>query len=60
MAEPYVIAYVTLEEAPTMMTNIVDCDPKNLLSASRSNWSSVLRRMANRRYPCFGRYNNEH
>ena len=24
--EPYVIAYVTLEEGPTMMTNIVDCD----------------------------------
>ncbi|OLB10128.1 MAG: DNA-binding protein [Candidatus Rokubacteria bacterium 13_2_20CM_2_64_8] len=24
--EPYVIAYVTLEEGPMMMTNIVDCD----------------------------------
>jgi uncharacterized OB-fold protein len=24
--EPYVMAYVTLEEGPTMMTNIVDCD----------------------------------
>jgi uncharacterized OB-fold protein len=23
---PYAIAYVTLEEGPTMMTNIVDCD----------------------------------
>ena len=23
---PYCIAYVTLEEGPTMMTNIVDCD----------------------------------
>lgn len=23
---PYVIAYVTLEEGPTMMTNIVNCD----------------------------------
>jgi uncharacterized OB-fold protein len=23
---PYVIAYVTLEEGPTMMTNIVECD----------------------------------
>jgi uncharacterized OB-fold protein len=23
---PYVMAYVTLEEGPTMMTNIVDCD----------------------------------
>ena len=25
-AEPYVMAYVTLAEGPTMMTNIVDCD----------------------------------
>ena len=25
-AVPYVIAYVTLAEGPTMMTNIVDCD----------------------------------
>jgi uncharacterized protein len=24
--EPYCIAYVTLDEGPTMMTNIVDCD----------------------------------
>ncbi len=24
--EPYVIAYVTLAEGPSMMTNIVDCD----------------------------------
>jgi uncharacterized protein len=24
--EPYVIAYVTLEEGPTMLTNLVDCD----------------------------------
>jgi uncharacterized OB-fold protein len=24
--EPYVIAYVTLDEGPTMLTNIVDCD----------------------------------
>jgi uncharacterized protein len=24
--QPYAIAYVTLEEGPTMMTNIVDCD----------------------------------
>ena len=30
-AEPqYVIAYVTLEEGVTMMTNIVDCDPESL------------------------------
>ncbi len=25
--EPYVIAYVTLDEGPTLVTNIVDCDP---------------------------------
>jgi uncharacterized protein len=27
---PFVMAYVTLEEGPTMMTNIVDCDPQEL------------------------------
>lgn len=27
---PYVLAYVTLEEGPTMLTNIVDCDPDAL------------------------------
>jgi uncharacterized OB-fold protein len=27
---PYAIAYVTLSEGPTMMTNIVDCDLDNL------------------------------
>jgi len=27
---PYVIAYVTLAEGPTMMTNLVDCDPAAL------------------------------
>ena len=26
----YTIAYVTLEEGPTMMTNLVDCDPDQL------------------------------
>ena len=25
---PYAIAYVTLAEGPTMMTNLVDCDPE--------------------------------
>jgi uncharacterized protein len=29
--EPYAIAYVTLEEGPTMMTNIVDCDLDSLV-----------------------------
>ena len=24
--EPYAIAYVTLDEGPTMMTNLIDCD----------------------------------
>lgn len=28
--EPYAIAYVTLSEGPTMMTNIVDCDVDKL------------------------------
>lgn len=27
---PYVIAYVTMDEGPTMMSNIVDCDPDKL------------------------------
>jgi uncharacterized protein len=27
---PYAIAYVTLREGPTMMTNIVDCDLDNI------------------------------
>lgn len=27
---PYVIAYVTLAEGPTMLTNIVDCDPASV------------------------------
>jgi uncharacterized protein len=31
MPQPYVIAYVTLDEGPTMMTNIVDCDPEALV-----------------------------
>lgn len=28
--EPYTIAYVTLDEGVSMMTNLVDCDPANL------------------------------
>jgi uncharacterized protein len=28
--EPYVIAHVTLDEGPTMLTNIVDCDTDRL------------------------------
>jgi len=30
VAEPYVIAYVTLEEGPTMLTNVVGCDVDSL------------------------------
>ena len=28
---PYVLAYVTLEEGPRMLTNIVGCDPETVL-----------------------------
>lgn len=28
--EPYIIAYVTLAEGVTMMTNLIDCDPDRL------------------------------
>jgi uncharacterized protein len=35
-AEPvYVMAYVTLDEGPTMMTNLVDCDPDTLAVGAR-------------------------
>lgn len=32
---PYTIAYVTLDEGPTMMTNLVDCDPDSLAIGGR-------------------------
>jgi uncharacterized OB-fold protein len=32
---PYVMAYVTLDEGPTMMTNIVDCDPEKIAIGQR-------------------------
>lgn len=32
---PYVIAYVSLEEGVTMLTNIVDCDPDRLRIGDR-------------------------
>lgn len=35
--EPYAIAYVTLAEGPTMLTNIVDCDFDALLVGQRVN-----------------------
>lgn len=28
--QPYVVAFVTLDEGPTMLSNIVDCDPETL------------------------------
>ncbi len=28
--KPYVIAYVTLDEGVTMLTNIVECDPDSI------------------------------
>ena len=35
-AEPvYVMAYVTLDEGPTMMTNLVDCDPDAVTVGAR-------------------------
>jgi len=34
-AHPYVIAYVTLDDGPTMMTNLVDCDPDALAIGQR-------------------------
>lgn len=27
---PYVVAYVRLDEGPTLLTNLVDCDPESL------------------------------
>ncbi|MSQ59865.1 MAG: Zn-ribbon domain-containing OB-fold protein [Betaproteobacteria bacterium] len=32
---PYTLAYVTLEEGVTMMTNLVDCDPSSLAIGQR-------------------------
>src|SRR5690606_28201531 len=32
---PFVIAYVTLDEGPTMLTNIVDCDPESVRIGQR-------------------------
>ncbi len=32
---PFTLAYVTLDEGPSMMTNIVDCDPDTLAIGQR-------------------------
>ena len=46
--EPYVIAYVTLDEGVSMMTNIVDCDFDKVKSSSPSKSSSRRARTASR------------
>lgn len=40
--DPYVVAYVTLAEGPTMLTNLVDCDFDALAigQAVRLKWSA--------------------
>ena len=48
---PYAIAYVTLAEGPTMMTNIVDCDLDAIRLARQSAWRSCPR-TAGRRCRC--------
>ena len=49
---PYTIAYVTLAEGPTMMTNLVDCDPDTLAigQAVRLVWKTAADGMP---VPCF-------
>jgi uncharacterized OB-fold protein len=40
--QPYIVAYVTLDEGPTMLTNIVNCEPENV---------SIGRRVLARSHP---------
>ncbi len=40
---PYAIAFVTLDEGPTLMTNIVDCDLEALAIGQRVSLIFVLR-----------------
>jgi uncharacterized OB-fold protein len=48
-AVPFVVAYVTLEEGPTMFTNLVDCEPdelaigQSLLATYRSADDGLIR-----------------
>lgn len=51
-ANPYVIAYVSLKEGPTMMTNIVDCDPESI---SIGSWVRLQFKpsQSGRMIPCF-------
>ena len=56
--EPYAIAYVTLAEGPTMMTNIVDCDfdalrvgqPVNVVFKDTENGPPVVSSRSTIRY----------
>lgn len=48
---PYVVAYVTLAEGPTMLTNLVDCDPSSL--AIGQALRVVFRRAGEGAMPCF-------
>ena len=44
VAEPYAIAYVTLDEGVTMLTNLVDCDFERCRSGLRCASCSSPRR----------------
>jgi uncharacterized OB-fold protein len=49
---PFVMAYVTLAEGPTMMTNIVNCDPDTLQVGAAVDLVFV-RSAADFAVPCF-------
>lgn len=50
--EPFVIAYVTLEEGPTMLTHLVDADPDTIAIGQRVQ--AVFRPSeGGRQIPCF-------
>ena len=44
---PYVVALIELEEGPTIMSNIIDCEPKSLVigmdvEVTFENWSEAI------------------
>mgnify|MGYP005845767099 CR=1 FL=1 len=51
--EPYAIAYVTLDEGVTMMTNIVDCDLDALAVGQRVRVRFVTAQDGIAKVPCF-------
>lgn len=62
---PYVVAIIRLEEGPTMMSNIVECDPKNvvidmIVEVVFDDWSEEVSipkfRPINIEYPHLHRY----